>query len=63
MANMPIRALFNHAILIAGVIFLVAPIALIFFSSTHDTGTLLRDGLQMNWGGQFYSKLPDNYLF
>ena len=53
LANLPIRALVNHAILIAGVIFLVAPIALIFFSSTHDTGTLLHDGLQMNWGGNF----------
>ena len=53
LANIPIRALLNHGILIAGVIFLIAPIALIFFSSTHDTATLLRDGLQMNWGGKF----------
>lgn len=53
-----VRALLNHGILIAGVIFLIAPIALIFFSSTHDTATLLRDGLQMNWGG----KATQNYI-
>jgi len=52
-ATIPIRALANHAILIAGVFFLITPIALIFFSSTHDTATLLRDGLQINWGGNF----------
>ena len=47
------RDVLNHAILIAGVIFLVSPIALIFFSSTHETGTLLRDSLQLSWGGRF----------
>ncbi|MEE9315468.1 MAG: ABC transporter permease subunit [Rhizobiaceae bacterium] len=31
-------------------IFLVGPLALTLLSSTHDTATLLRDGLQLNWG-------------
>ena len=54
---MTARNIFNHITLIAGVIFLVAPILLIFFSSTHPTGTLVRDSLQLSWG----KSLVDNY--
>lgn len=50
---MTLRAFINHLILVLGVIFLVAPIALIFFSSTHSTATLQADSLQLTWGGQF----------
>ncbi len=50
---MTLRDVFNHLILCLGVIFLVAPIALIFFSSTHSTATLQTDSLQLTWGGQF----------
>lgn len=50
---MTLRDAFNHLILCLGVIFLVAPIALIFFSSTHSTATLQTDSLQLTWGGQF----------
>ncbi len=47
------RAVSNHLILIGGMIFLVLPIALIVLSSTHDSGTLARDSLQLSWGGHF----------
>jgi len=42
-----IRSVINHTILLAGLAFLLVPIALIFFSSTHDTSTLTRQGLQL----------------
>ncbi|MEP1209893.1 MAG: ABC transporter permease subunit [Rhizobiaceae bacterium] len=48
-----LRSVFNHLILICGVIFLVGPIALTFLSSTHSTATLVRDSLQFSWGGEF----------
>lgn len=57
---MTLRDFTNHLILCLGVIFLVAPIVLIFFSSTHSTATLQTDSLQLTWGGQFernYSSL------
>lgn len=50
---MSLRSFSNHAILIAGVIFLVTPIAVIFLSSTHTSGTLARESLQLSWGGHF----------
>lgn len=50
---MTLRAFVNHLILCLGVIFLVAPIALMFFSSTHSTATLQSDSLQLTWGGHF----------
>ncbi len=50
---MTLRDFTNHLILCLGVIFLVAPIGLIFFSSTHSTATLQADSLQFTWGGQF----------
>lgn len=50
---MTIRDLSNHAVLVAGVIFIIAPIALIFFSSTHETSVLTRYSLQMSWGDSF----------
>ena len=37
-------------ILLAGVGFLLFPVAVIFFSSSHDTATLARDGLQISFG-------------
>lgn len=44
------RIVVNHAILLTGVAFLMLPVALIFFSSTHETATLARDGLQFGPG-------------
>lgn len=51
------RDIYNHTVLVAGVVFLVTPIALIAFSSTHDTQTLLQDSLQFSPGGH----LAENY--
>lgn len=48
---------FDHVILLAGVAFLVLPIIAIFASSTHATGTLVREGLQYFPGSQ----AQDNY--
>ncbi len=47
---MTVRAIINHGILVLGVVFLITPIALLFFSSTHSTATLQTDGLQLSWG-------------
>ena len=47
------RSGINHLVLIGGVVFLVGPIALTFLSSTHTTGTLVRDSLQFSRGGRF----------
>lgn len=44
---MSMRGVANHAILIAGVVFLFLPIIMIFMSSTHDTSVLRVDGLQV----------------
>lgn len=44
--------LFDHLILWAGVIFLVAPIWLLLASSTHDVETLIKEGLQWLPGGE-----------
>ncbi len=52
------RALFAHLILIAGAAFLLAPVALILFSSTHATETLQSQGLQLNPG----DRLVPNYV-
>lgn len=40
----------DHAILIAGVLFLLFPVWLLFASSTHSVETIVRDGLQL-WPG------------
>lgn len=42
----------NHAILLAGVAFLILPLAIMFASSTHDTATLVGEGLQLIPGGR-----------
>lgn len=47
---MNIRGLSNHLILLIGVFIMVAPIALILFSSTHSTTVLRADGMQLNFG-------------
>lgn len=57
MRRVTLRAVAAHLILIAGVLFLLLPVALIVFSSTHATGTLQRDGLQLSAGG----RLVENY--
>lgn len=51
--TMKSRDIVNHLILLAGSVFLLSPIALIFFSSTHSSRTLATQGLQMSWGGRF----------
>ena len=48
---------YAHMILIAGMVFLLAPVLLIVFSSTHSTATLQKEGLQWFFGGHFL----DNY--
>ncbi|ORT51052.1 glycerol-3-phosphate ABC transporter permease [Vibrio sp. qd031] len=40
----------DHLILIAGVLFMITPIWLIFASSTHDPNTIISDGLQWTIG-------------
>ena len=59
----PARAIVNHLILIAGVVFLVGPIALIFLSSTHETATLARDSLQFSWGDRFVENYSRVFSF
>ena len=49
-AKQRLCALSNHVILLAGVAFLILPIWIIFASSTHTTGYLSTDGLQL-WPG------------
>ncbi|MGF1700924.1 sn-glycerol-3-phosphate ABC transporter permease UgpE [Photobacterium makurazakiensis] len=41
----------DHLILIAGALFMIAPIWLIFASSTHDPNTIIAEGLQWLPGG------------
>lgn len=43
----------NHLILLAGVAFMILPIAVIFLSSTHATLTLQTEGMQLSWGDHF----------
>jgi sn-glycerol 3-phosphate transport system permease protein len=45
-----LRNVGNHVILLAGVVFMIAPILLIFVSSTHETSLLGDSGLQL-WPG------------
>ncbi|WP_299190584.1 ABC transporter permease subunit [uncultured Litoreibacter sp.] len=52
-----LRAAGNHIILLAGVAFLMLPILIIFASSTHQTGTLVQDGLMLVPG----LNGPENY--
>ncbi len=52
-----LRAAGNHIILLAGVAFLMLPIMIIFASSTHQTGTLVQDGLMLVPG----LNGPENY--
>lgn len=44
---MTLRGIVNHAILIAGMVFLFLPIVVIFMSSTHSSGVLRSEGLQL----------------
>lgn len=57
MSRHRLRQAGNHLILLAGVAFLILPITIIFASSTHDTGQLTGQGLQLLPGTQG----PDNY--
>ena len=41
------RSVINHFILIAGVIFMMYPVIVVFASSTHETAVLVADGLQV----------------
>lgn len=56
------RTVLNHAILLAGVLFLVTPLWVAFASSTHAPETLLRDGLQF-WVGDRFWKTYSDVLF
>ncbi|MBX2839265.1 MAG: sn-glycerol-3-phosphate ABC transporter permease [Gammaproteobacteria bacterium] len=46
----PTRQWLAHLVLLVGVFFLLTPIALILFASTHDTGTLQTKGLPWFFG-------------
>lgn len=54
---MNIRGFINHLILLVGVFIMIAPIALMFFSSTQGTDSLRTNGMQMKFG----SYLVENY--
>lgn len=54
---MNIRGVINHLVLLAGVFIMVAPIVLIFFSSTQSTASLRAEGMQLRFG----SFLVENY--
>jgi sn-glycerol 3-phosphate transport system permease protein len=45
--------LLNHLLLLLGVAFLALPLWLVFASSTHDPGILIREGMQLGFGGKF----------
>ncbi len=47
------RLIFNHLILIVGVLFMSLPVWVAFATSTHSPETILRDGLQLWPGGHF----------
>lgn len=57
------RQLYAHAVLIVGVIFMIMPILLIFFSSTHQTSTLRTEGLQLGFGGEMIRNYSSVFLF
>lgn len=48
------RQITSHLILIAGAVFLIAPLWIAFMSSTHSAETLFRDGLQLWIGDHFW---------
>ena len=55
----------DHIILILGALFMLAPIWLIFASSTHNPNTIISDGLQMGLGDNLvgiYSEAWNNSL-
>jgi sn-glycerol 3-phosphate transport system permease protein len=47
----------NHLIMLAGLVFMILPIVVIFASSTHETGLLVKQGLQFLPGSHAF----DNY--
>jgi len=49
------RTILNHVILILGCLFLILPLWVAFASSTHTPETLLRHGLQVWFGDQFWA--------
>ena len=52
----------DHAILIAGVLFMLIPVWIVFASSTHRPETLLSDGLQV-WFGDYFWETYTTVLF
>lgn len=49
------KKLMDHGILIAGVLFLLTPLYLLFVSSTHEVDLLIREGLQWLPGSQGFA--------
>jgi sn-glycerol 3-phosphate transport system permease protein len=47
------RQVGHHAVLLAGSVLMMAPVAVAFMSSTWDPVAIHRDGLQTGWGGNF----------
>lgn len=56
------RQITSHLILIAGAVFLIAPLWIAFMSSTHSAETLFRDGLQL-WLGDHFWETYSTVLF
>lgn len=54
MGNINWRLISTHAILIAGVLFMSLPVWVAFATSTHSPETILRNGLQLWPGGNFF---------
>ena len=48
-----------HSILILGTLLILAPIWIIFASSTHDSYTIATKGMQFGIGDEFLSNYPD----
>jgi sn-glycerol 3-phosphate transport system permease protein len=45
--------LYDHVVLLLGVLLMVGPLAVAFLTSTHDYVTIHKEGMQVTWGGEF----------
>jgi sn-glycerol 3-phosphate transport system permease protein len=45
--------IFNHIILLIGVVFMVGPVIIAFLTSTHEAAEIHMKGLMTSWGGNF----------
>lgn len=49
----------DHAILIAGILFLLTPVWIVFASSTHDATYIAKNGIQFWFGDQWFNTYRD----